>query len=382
MFAVKPRAITATRESFEGWVKGPEGGVTRVEIDATVGREAPSWRFTQNNSVSYLYKDIGLATSPKARIEADMRAIETLTLMLYASAAGYGVGINIGENGCRLMRYNQWSDQSGSLLAQLAPSLKNRWVRVVITEGRNREVRKLFDTVGHAVSRLIRIRYGSVVLPKGLRRGVWVDLPVEDVKALRSMTSGGAQPAGPGGPKPVRPGAPATGPRGRKNARRGRQRDAGSGGLSPGMAEAVDGDSGDAENFARIPNPLQQTYDKRAIQQARRVRDIDEDGPIPNPLQQTYDRRAVQAEARPRRELDEDGPIPNPLQQTYDKRFVKPAKAAAGGGAGRPRKKPAGGKAQPGGQPDPMQTSVGYIGADAFHQKGKSGRSGKGGRRR
>ena len=258
----------------------------------------------------------------------------------------------------------------------------NRWVRVVITEGRNREVRKLFDTVGHAVSRLIRIRYGSVVLPKGLRRGVWVDLPVEDVKALRSMTSGGAQPAGPGGPKPARPGAPATGPRGRKNARRGRQRDAGSGGLPPGMAEAVDGDSGDAENFARIPNPLQQTYDKRAIQQARRVRDIDEDGPIPNPLQQTYDRRAVQAEARPRRELDEDGPIPNPLQQTYDKRFVKPAKAAAGGGAGRPRKKPAGGKAQPGGQPDPMRTSVGYIGADAFHQKGKSGRSGKGGRRR
>ena len=260
----------------------------------------------------------------------------------------------------------------------------NRWVRVVITEGRNREVRKLFDTVGHAVSRLIRIRYGSVVLPKGLRRGVWVDLPVEDVKALRSMTSGGTQPAGPGGPRPARAAAPAPGPRGRKNARHGRQREAGSGGgLPPGMSEAADGESGDTENFARIPNPLQQTYDKRAIQQARRVRDIDEDGPIPNPLQQTYDRRAVQAEARPRRELDEDGPIPNPLQQTYDKRFVKAVKSSPGGGAGRSRKKPTGGKEQAaGGQPDPMRTSVGYIGADAFHQKGKSGRSGKGGRRR
>jgi 23S rRNA pseudouridine2605 synthase len=64
--------------------------------------------------------------------------------------------------------------------------------------------------VGHAVSRLIRIRYGSVVLPEGLRRGVWVDLPVEDVKALRSMTSGGARPQGPGGPKPAQPGGPAT----------------------------------------------------------------------------------------------------------------------------------------------------------------------------
>jgi 23S rRNA pseudouridine2605 synthase len=259
----------------------------------------------------------------------------------------------------------------------------NRWVRVVITEGRNREVRKLFDSVGHAVSRLIRIRYGSVVLPKGLRRGVWVDLPTEDVKVLRSMTSSGVQAGSSVGPKPVREGVAATGPRGRKNARRGRQREAGSVGLPPRLSEAGAGEAGDTENFARIPNPLQQTYDKRAIQQARRVRDIDEDGPIPNPLLQTYDRRAVQAEARPRRELDEDGPIPNPLQQTYDKRFVKAVKSATGGGAGRSRKKPTGGKVQAaGGQPDPMRTSVGYIGADAFHQKGKAGRSGKGGRRR
>jgi 23S rRNA pseudouridine2605 synthase len=270
----------------------------------------------------------------------------------------------------------------------------NRWVRVVITEGRNREVRKLFDAVGHAVSRLIRIRYGSVVLPKGLRRGVWVDLPAEDIKALRFMTSGGAQGPGAGGPRPAQGSGPAAGPQARKSNRRGRTRGAGPADFAPGMRGAPDIDSGEPENFGPIPNPLQQTYDKRAIQQARRVRDIDENGPIPNPLQQTYDRRALQAEARPKRELDEDGPIPNPLQQTYDKRFAKPAKAHAGAGGGgggggggagggRARKKPVGGKSQAaGGQPDPMRTSVGYIGADAFHQKGKSGRSGKGGRRR
>src|SRR4029079_18361861 len=66
----------------------------------------------------------------------------------------------------------------------------NEWYRVVITEGRNREVRKLFDAVGLTVSRLIRIRYGTVVLPHGLKRGVWVDLDENDVRAIRRLASG------------------------------------------------------------------------------------------------------------------------------------------------------------------------------------------------
>ena len=41
-------------------------------------------------------------------------------------------------------------------------------------------LRKLFDAVGLTVSRLIRIRYGCVVLPRGLKRGVWVDLGPDD----------------------------------------------------------------------------------------------------------------------------------------------------------------------------------------------------------
>src|SRR5207237_2741827 len=67
----------------------------------------------------------------------------------------------------------------------------NHWYRVVITEGRNREVRKLFDEVGLTVSRLIRIRYGTVVLPRGLKRGVWVDLDDNDVRAIRKLAGGG-----------------------------------------------------------------------------------------------------------------------------------------------------------------------------------------------
>ena len=47
----------------------------------------------------------------------------------------------------------------------------NCWYRVTISEGRNREVRRMLEAVGHAVSRLIRIRYGAMVLPRGLKRG-------------------------------------------------------------------------------------------------------------------------------------------------------------------------------------------------------------------
>lgn len=60
----------------------------------------------------------------------------------------------------------------------------NQWYRVTISEGRNREVRRMMEAVGHAVSRLIRIRYGSVVLMRGLRRGAWYELPPGDVQRL------------------------------------------------------------------------------------------------------------------------------------------------------------------------------------------------------
>ena len=60
----------------------------------------------------------------------------------------------------------------------------NCWYRVTISEGRNREVRRMFEAVGHAVSRLIRIRYGAVVLPRGLKRGAFVELDENDIRAL------------------------------------------------------------------------------------------------------------------------------------------------------------------------------------------------------
>ena len=52
----------------------------------------------------------------------------------------------------------------------------NNWYRVVLTEGRNREVRRLFEAVGHPVSRLVRTRYGPVHLPSDLAPGRWREM--------------------------------------------------------------------------------------------------------------------------------------------------------------------------------------------------------------
>ena len=60
----------------------------------------------------------------------------------------------------------------------------NCWYRVTISEGRNREVRRMFEAVGHAVSRLIRIRYGAMVLPRGLKRGACMELDEGDIRSL------------------------------------------------------------------------------------------------------------------------------------------------------------------------------------------------------
>ncbi len=342
----------------------------------------------------------------------------------------------------------------------------NHWYRVKIAEGRNREVRRLFDAVGLAVSRLIRIRYGTVVLPRGLKRGAAVDLSPDDVKLLRFMTGlgegrgntgsnnksrrgeqrdqrdgrdGRSQPGRNGEGREAREGQrEPRPPQARREPREPRQprdpraprevrevreardpsqpltheahvivkkRRGGKYNLHEGFGDAAlkarehefqdHHDDGPAEpaEFTNIPNPLQQTFDQRAIREERKKREIGDDAPIPNPLQQTFDQRALKAATRaPQRELDDDAPIPNPLQQTYDKRFHKgPPKgvgAGGGGGAGggprgRGKKRGGGGSGKPGGgqaQPDPMRTAVGYIGGDAF--LGKKGGGGGTGRRR
>ena len=66
-------------------------------------------------------------------------------------------------------------------------SESNFWYHVALTEGRNREVRRLFDSAGCAVSRLKRVRYGPVILPSWLTVGHWSSMDNDDLKSLYKM---------------------------------------------------------------------------------------------------------------------------------------------------------------------------------------------------
>ena len=60
----------------------------------------------------------------------------------------------------------------------------NHWYHVTLKEGRNREVRRLWEAVGLTVSRLIRVRFGELALPRDLPRGSWRDATEEETRAL------------------------------------------------------------------------------------------------------------------------------------------------------------------------------------------------------
>lgn len=69
----------------------------------------------------------------------------------------------------------------------------NHWYRIVVTEGRNRLVRRMFEAVGLTVSRLIRVRFGILALPSRLKRGQVSELEADEVRHLTAWLSRSAK---------------------------------------------------------------------------------------------------------------------------------------------------------------------------------------------
>jgi 23S rRNA pseudouridine2605 synthase len=60
----------------------------------------------------------------------------------------------------------------------------NHWYHVVLQEGRNREVRRIWESLGFKVSRLKRVRYGNILIPSFVKSGKYVELPQQEAKSL------------------------------------------------------------------------------------------------------------------------------------------------------------------------------------------------------
>ena len=160
----------------------------------------------------------------------------------------------------------------------------NCWYRVTISEGRNREVRRMFEAVGHAVSRLIRIRYGAMMLPRGLKRGAWMELDEADIKSLMHVvgahrpraegdgsdiagsaafrrSGSGQEPAARNRSRVVRGSGPRSSGTGQRGSKSSGGIDAGAGlASSSGSARKGRSEMGDRQGAGAQPDPLKTTF--------------------------------------------------------------------------------------------------------------------------
>lgn len=74
-----------------------------------------------------------------------------------------------------------------SYLAEQGGEGINHWYRVILKEGKNREVRRMFEAIGLSVSRLMRVRFGPINLPPRIKRGQWLELDEKEIQRLLNL---------------------------------------------------------------------------------------------------------------------------------------------------------------------------------------------------
>lgn len=174
----------------------PEGEiVTRADPQGrpTVFRRLPAvpggkWvavgRLDVNTSGLLLLTDSGELANrlmhPRYEVEREYLA-RVLGALSAAEQARLLSGVPLGDGVARFDRLAPEGSAEGA----------NRWYRVVLHEGRNREVRRLFEAVGRQVSRLLRVRYGPVSLPRDLRPGRWLELSGEPLAEIVKTAKSG-----------------------------------------------------------------------------------------------------------------------------------------------------------------------------------------------
>lgn len=164
-----PRVLLYHKPTGELVTRSDPQGRRTVFSSLPPGRWVAVGRLDLNSSGLMLFTDsgelanelmhprYGLEREYAARIRGELRPSEKKQLL---------EGIELDGEAARFERIETYRAGEGS----------NRWYRVVLREGRNREVRRLFEAVGHAVSRLVRLRYGPVELPPDLAAGHWREM--------------------------------------------------------------------------------------------------------------------------------------------------------------------------------------------------------------
>jgi len=227
----------------------------------------------------------------------------------------------------------------------------NRWYRVVIGEGRNREVRRMFEAVGLTVSRLIRTRYGAMTLPSGLKRGRWEEFEENDVRSL--MTAFGVEKKAAPEKNAKSGGKPGKGPRpnGARDSERGNER-GNSRGPERGNVRSAGGDDERGNDRS----------DGNRIDRADANRNVDPFGPQATRVGSTRGQGIL------------NGPVPGnkPVGGRPGGQGGGKGRGAGFGGGQGGKTGGAGASSRPR-QPDPLQTTFGFANTGGGARRGGAG---------
>lgn len=165
----KPRVLLYHKPVGELVTRSDPEGRRTVFAALPPGRWIAVGRLDLNSSGLLLFTDSGELANrlmhPRYELEREYAA-RIRGELLPAEKKQLLAGIEIEGQPARFERIENHREGEGT----------NRWYRVVLKEGRNREVRRLFEALGHPVSRLVRLRYGPVSLPADLAPGRWHEL--------------------------------------------------------------------------------------------------------------------------------------------------------------------------------------------------------------